>query len=324
MRPPKKHQSATRTPLNRILGTEANVRLLRVLTLDDEPLTRSELGRRAGLEAKGALLAANRLEETGILRRVGSGPRQQVKLESTHPLAGPLRALFREEQARGERILQKIQSAVETFSSDIDAAWLQGKFAASQDTLEDPIEVGILTRSPVLHRVLAQLRDLLSAMEEQEDVNIKLLGKTRPDLEAATLAEANELAMAQPIWGPPPMVFFPANSRGGPLRNVVMHSSRDAEHALIAKAIAAKLVRSPEKRQQAMQWIQSRLQTASDRERHELEEWLTILRTASPTRLARFLTDPGERATRLRQTLPFSNVLTESERAEILRKAREQ
>jgi len=38
--------------------------------------------------------------------------------------------------------------------------------------------------------------------------------------------------------------------------------------------------------------------------------------------LARFLVDQGERATRLRQTLPFLNVLSEQEKQEIIRSAR--
>ncbi len=324
MRPPKKHQSSIRSPLNRILGTEANVRLLRVLTLEHEPLTRSELGRRAGLESKGAHLAALRLEESGLLRRVGSGPRQQVKLEAMHPLAGALEVLFRGEQDRGERILEKIRTALQSFAVDIDAAWLQGPFAAYQDTLEDPIDIGILTKSTVLQLVHSELRELLSAIEEQEEVTIELRGFTRPDLEAVTDEEAAELLLAKSIWGLPPSVYLPAGTKTDPLRNIVMHASRDMEHALLAKEVSVQLLRNPEKRRKAILWLESRLQSASPRERPDLKELLRILAKASPTRLTRFLNDPGERATRLRQSLPFADLFTDADRAEILRKAREQ
>jgi hypothetical protein len=40
-----------------------------------------------------------------------------------------------------------------------------------------------------------------------------------------------------------------------------------------------------------------------------LVEWRQILRTQSPTRIRKLLVDPGERATRLRQTLPFLDAI---------------
>src|SRR5262249_46541609 len=52
-------------------------------------------------------------------------------------------------------------------------------------------------------------------------------------------------------------------------------------------------------------------------EQRELREWDRILRTMSTARLRRFLVDRGERATRLRQTLPFVGALTAAERERI-------
>ena len=47
-----------------------------------------------------------------------------------------------------------------------------------------------------------------------------------------------------------------------------------------------------------------------------LEEWALILRRPWP-QIAAFITDPGERATRLRQSTPFAGVLSERERERI-------
>jgi hypothetical protein len=55
--------------------------------------------------------------------------------------------------------------------------------------------------------------------------------------------------------------------------------------------------------------------------RQEMEEWEMILDTLPPARLRAFLADPGERATRLRQSLPFVAVLTPAERDDLFRKA---
>ncbi len=322
MRPTKNPQSAIRTPLNRILGTEATVRLLRVLTLDSDPLTKNELGRRAGLEEKGAHLAARRLEKEGILRRVGTGPRQHVELESRHPLAQSLQQLFGEEQARTERVLDSIRRATQKLSPDLDAAWIQGDFATHQDRPGEPILVGILARGAVLPRITKALRAAVAPTEASEDVTIELNAFTRPDLEVAKPDLATDLARAIPLFGTPPSAFTQESKEGRRLRNPVTHSNREREQVLIAQEVARRLAGNPGIRQAAKKWIRKRLKSASPQERSELDEWLSILESMSPSRLERFLADPGERATRLRQTFPFPDVLTADERAEIVRKAR--
>jgi hypothetical protein len=57
---------------------------------------------------------------------------------------------------------------------------------------------------------------------------------------------------------------------------------------------------------------------ASLAEQRELREWDRVLQTMSLARLRRFLTDRGERATRLRQTLPFLDALSSAERKALL------
>ncbi len=47
-----------------------------------------------------------------------------------------------------------------------------------------------------------------------------------------------------------------------------------------------------------------------------LDEWNAILRRPWPE-IAAFITDPGERATRLRQSTPFAGVLSASERKRV-------
>lgn len=319
VRPPKRRQSAIRTPLNRILGAEANVRLLRVVTLAPDSLTRSELGRRAGVEEKGAHLAAQRLEREGILRRVGTGPRQQVQLELRHPLAEPLQALFRAEQARVQRLIANVATAVRALSPDIDAVWIQGAFATSEDRPGEPVVIGILAPGAALPRAMKTLRLALGPIEKNEDVSIEVDGYTRPDLAALKPKEAKELAAAIPILGAPPGAFTAEGTTAVEARHVVMHGDRDREQALLAQEVAARLVRNPELLDAAKRWLEQRLSTASPQERGDLDEWLSILNSKSPSRLEQFLRDGGERATRLRQTFPFMEVLSAEERMAILR-----
>lgn len=88
----------------------------------------------------------------------------------------------------------------------------------------------------------------------------------------------------------------------------------------MSRAVAKKLSTHPELASRARRYILGRTRKASASERATLEEWDEILTTMSIPRLRRFLTDPGPRATRLRQSLPFVDALSQQER-EALRKA---
>ena len=72
-------------------------------------------------------------------------------------------------------------------------------------------------------------------------------------------------------------------------------------------------MRDPSPIESARSVVMKRLVRASPSEQRELREWERVLRS-SPYKIRRLLVDPGERATRLRQTLPFLDALTPEER----------
>ena len=92
------------------------------------------------------------------------------------------------------------------------------------------------------------------------------------------------------------------------------HSDLDSRGLEFGRAIAAAIKEDPTLIERARAWIDTRAKKASAGERRELEEWQRLLRTTSLVRLRRVLTDPGERATRLRRTLPFLDALSAAER----------
>lgn len=323
MRPPKQRQSARRSPLNRILGTEANVRLLRAVCLEPFPMNRTELGRVANLEAKGAHLAANRLLEEGLLRLVGKGKRQQVELNINHPLARDIHALFRAEQASVEGLIESLKRVARAQSSDLTAAWIQGPFAKGEDRPGEPIVLGVLGGSKTLSTVMKRLRKELSEVEASHDTTVELVGYTRPDLAVAKPAERRRLSDVLPLFGLPPSAFVPQDEdESYRLRNAVVHGDRDKEHLVLAHFIADRILHDPTRLRAAKDFLAKRLEEASEHERHALEEWAAILKDMSSARLGRFLIDKGERATRLRQTLPFLDILTPKDREELLHIAR--
>ncbi len=323
MRPPKQKQSALRTPLNRIMGTEANVRLLRAVCLEPFPMSRTELGRAAGLEAKGAHLAAHRLLEQGLLRMVGKGARQQVELEVNHPLARDIQALFRAEHARLEALIESLKKAARAQSPDLIAAWMQGPFARGEDRPGEPIVLGVLANSKMLSGTMQKLRKDLSPVETAHDTTIELVGYTRPDLAVAKPAERRRLADALPLFGLGPSAFAPIEDERYGLRDQIMHGDREKQQLVLAQIIADRILSDPAKLSAARRFLATRLEGASEHERHALEEWSSILSSMSSRRLRRFLTDEGERATRLRQTIPFLDILSPGERDELVLLARQ-
>lgn len=93
------------------------------------------------------------------------------------------------------------------------------------------------------------------------------------------------------------------------------HAVLDARSLALHAVIARKIERDPrllaKARRNLDRWRKSR-----GREPHALAEWRTIL--ARPWReVAALLVDPGEHATRLRQSSPFAGVLTPAERRKI-------
>ena len=78
MRPIVFEQNPLRYPLNELFGTEAHLRLLRVLASEvDGPLTAVEAAGRAGLTTRGARKALRRLLQSGFVIHVGGGRKHQ-------------------------------------------------------------------------------------------------------------------------------------------------------------------------------------------------------------------------------------------------------
>lgn len=322
MRPLKSRQSGLRAPLNRIFGTEANVRILRVISLDPEPMTRTELARRAGLEVKGAHLAANRLLQEGIIQRVGGGGLQNVVLVESHPLANAIKALFNAERERADRLIDELRNTAKHLSPDVDSAWIHGEFATGHDRLGDAVTMAVLTPASVTARLSKALREAVTPIEALEDVTIDTKVYTRPDLLTLSPDEKKAFSNILLLFGPDPTFIIEGGAQRNPSRTPSLHSKREAEQRELAEAIVRHLRRNPAKRRLALDYIAKRSKNASPHERHELEEWKAILESSSNARLERLLTDPGERATRLRQTLPFMKILSADERNRLLTRLR--
>lgn len=96
---------------------------------------------------------------------------------------------------------------------------------------------------------------------------------------------------------------------GGALKHRIIEARSLAMHCLAAQ----KIENNPELLDRVRRTLETwRLRYGEDTPR-SLDEWKTILGRPWPE-IAAFITDPGERATQLRQSTPFAGVLSARER----------
>ena len=99
---------------------------------------------------------------------------------------------------------------------------------------------------------------------------------------------------------------------GGALKHRIIEARSLAMHCLVAQKIELK----PALLKQVKKTLENWRSRYKDDMPRALDEWHTILQRPWPE-IAHFITDPGERATRLRQSTPFAGVLTTSERERV-------
>jgi hypothetical protein len=199
------------------------------------------------------------------------------------------------------------------------AVWIEGPVATRTDTFNDPVIVGLLANGQTLGTLVETLQDLLADVEREQDVTIELRGRTRADVQALDTEMQTRLGTATLLFGVPPSTFFseaPSQKSSRPTART--HADLDAHALALGRAIGEKLARDPSLLERTRERLVQLLRDAPKAEQRELREWQHILDTTSLPRLRRLLVDPGERATRLRQSLPFLDVLTAEERETVL------
>lgn len=317
MRPIKEHQSRLVNPLNEIFGTQANVRILRVLALQNTSLTAGELARRAMLGRTSIYPALHELERVGVIEFVGAGPRKLVQLRDSYPLSRILKTLFRVEARRFDELTAALRKLISGMSRGPISAWIDraGEDPESAETLT----LYFVAPPEELNRLTDYLNERLAALERQHDVHIAVHGIMPSELETLHRMSLTMLDEAILLAGVPPVALLQRSRSTAKTSTIDSHGEHDARSRRLAVAIAAKIRRDPGLIKMAEERARRRAREASPRERRELAEWIRILSTMAPVRLRRFLLENSERATRLRQTLPALNFLSSAERDAVMR-----
>lgn len=311
-------QSALRLPLNRILGTETNVRILRTLYQLGVSVGTSELARHVEMDKAGVWRAIKVLEELGTVEAVGLGRQQTLRPREAHPLTRHLKAVFEAERLRFERLIEKLSEIARSLVPRPDSVWIEGSVATEHDGPGDPLMIGLLAGASEVGRIAEAFSRKSTFIEKQFSVAIETKRWTRADLAVMNASEIRSLDNTILLAGLPPMALIQTPHHGRTVSHAITHQDRDDQSLQLARAISHRLRRNRTLIRRALAYLKRKLATASPREAKELQEWRRLLQTYSLPQLRKLLTDPGERGTRLRQSSPFTPILTAAERADLL------
>jgi len=317
MRPPTHRQNRFLRPLDEILGSQANVRLLRVLALRPTPLTAGELAKSALLGRTSIYPALRQLERAGIVEFVGAGSQRLVQLRDRHPLSRILRDVFRFEAHRFEALTHALRDVFTDLPHRPMSAWID--VTADDAQSGETLRLYVVAHPEELDQITDYLNAHLIDVERKYDIHLAIQGLTRSEVDTLPTTLLANLSSVVLIAGVPPVALRARSRSAASGSTFASHGEHDVRSRRLALAIAAKIRRDPGLIAMAEDHVKRRARNASPGERRELAEWLRILSTMSPARLQRFLVEDSERALRLRQTLPALHLLSPAEREAVVR-----
>ena len=182
MRPVAKRSSTLHRPLDAMLGTVANVRVLRALTEHGGALAATAIATRARVARQSAWNAVARLSELGIIETFGEPHGTLFRLNAAHPFVASLQALFQSEAQRVERLFETVRAAAKAMKPAPIAIWLYGSVARGEDKPGSDIDLAIL--SPADHPSAQEmaLTDALYPFMGELTSRMSIIGMTRADV----------------------------------------------------------------------------------------------------------------------------------------------
>ncbi len=298
MRPIAEEQDVIRYPLNELLGTHANVRLMRVLAEEViGPIGASVAAERTGLTPAGARRALVRLVKTGFVESVGGGRSQKYVLRDSDSLTRTIRQLFQNEAKRYRELRTGIRDALQDLP-EIQAAWIE----SPPNQVGKPLQIGVLSDSSSLAYIGDEVRKRLTKLEQAFDLTIEIRKFSPADV-PEDFQDSSEL-----------LTGYIDTGETNPDRT---HSQRDERTLRYSSAIADILDSDPSLIRRASRYLEFLLEENQGTASHDIREWHDILDSYSTQRIKDFIIADTPRAKRLRQSSPFLAVLSPDERERV-------
>jgi len=310
MRPTSTPDSYLRNPLDQILGYPGNIQLLRTLIDTGRGMSTTEIAERTGLSVPGVHKVISRLLEAGVAQREGSGRTSKVIIREDHPLSPILTELFQTEKKKSQNLFKNLKKCVEELEVKPKSVWIYGNVAKGTDDYGDPLQISIYGHAKNIDKLTESYKDRLinNYVERNYDVTIEVRGVTSAEMDL--MMDTKKIM----IWG-----FDPSQLSSGQSERKegsMSHQELDARSLNDAGLWIDFLKKHPEVIERSKAYLKDKVQSERSGVRNELKEWYRLLKSMSFQRLKKFMQSDSERSTRLRQSLPFWPVLTESERKE--------
>jgi predicted transcriptional regulator len=306
MRPIVSEQDPLIHPLNVLLGTQAQVRLLRVMANEvDGPISASDVARLAGLTIPGAQKALGKLIASGFITRVGGGRKHLYEIRRSDSLMQAVLSLFQAEKVRYEDLWSVLKKTIRECLPHPHAAWIK----ASPKETGEPLTLAVLHETRYLSDCVRQLRVQLKQVENDFNLTIEIEGYTRADI-------------FDPIPGNGIMLYGILPSTQDPLQiqpeKPLTHQEKDRRLGILSSKLSKAVEQDTSLLRRARDYVDRLLKEDQGTANRDIEEWRDILANYSTQRLSRFLTSSSERAIRLRQSNPFFAILNDDERAHLV------
>ncbi|MCC5927396.1 MAG: hypothetical protein JJU41_12635 [Bacteroidetes bacterium] len=311
-----RQNSALRHPITSILGSKGHIEVIRAMVMSGNPISHSELLDRTSISRQGVYDIAGRLLETGVIEHVGVGRGQLLELRKEFPLTQVIKDLFVAEAERFENILGELRSIISSLEEQPDSAWIFGTAARFADSYGDPIQIALVGKLRSVDTVVNTLREfiVLNQIEKRFDLTLDVVGLTMADLEVKPDYFTNEIIH---LWGISPKDLMSTDEdRAG---KITSHQQFDKRSYIYAKAWTALLRAHPSIIPKTILFLNKEIDQTTTGEKKELMEWKNLLENSSFQRLKKVIESDSEKSVRLRQSMPFWNVLREEEIAKFER-----
>ena len=173
--------SHLRFPINDYLGSDASVRVLRVLFAHGGALSTSQLAQDSGLTPQGTRHTLDKLASNKIVKVLGQSGSRLFSVDVQNPMAKALKALFNRERARWDEVISDIRVTLQT-NGNIEAAWYYGSVARGEDTAASDFDIVVIAPEGKVDAVVESVRQSLRKIEDQLYVNCSVVGLSGSDV----------------------------------------------------------------------------------------------------------------------------------------------
>lgn len=149
-------------PLDEVLGTRSQVRVVRVLAVHGGSLAVADIARRAKLTLPSVRGALRRLLDIDVVTAIGAGRSMVCGLRQEHPLVSALMSLVAAEQEQATAVFRAVRETAGQFEPAPWAVWFTNSIARGEDNAASDIAIALVMASAEQSACADALRDAVS------------------------------------------------------------------------------------------------------------------------------------------------------------------